>query len=125
MNVEGCGVVIVEDDMLIGMALSMMLSDMGMEVRGQAVTAAEAVSVTETCRPDLVLMDVRLKGEGDGVDAAQHIHRTMKGTKVVFITGSRERETIARIQEDHPAGLLIKPITQAQLEATVRAVLAA
>jgi CheY-like chemotaxis protein len=67
-------------------------------------------------------MDVRLKGTEDGVDAAIEIHQRQQ-TPIIFITGSREQETIDRIHRDHPSGLLIKPILPKQLRTAVEKVL--
>lgn len=111
-------VLVVEDEFLIAESLSAMIEDMGLLVCGNAATAAEAKSMAAEHRPELVLMDVRLRGTEDGVDAAIHIHANV-GSRVIFITGSREPETVARIQTDHPAGMLFKPITFAQLSQAV------
>jgi len=115
-------VLVVDDEVLIAMSLSQVLEDMGLSVCGTAATAKRAIELVDTHRPILVLMDVRLKGTEDGVDAALEIHRR-HGTPVIFITGSREQETIDRIYQDHPAGVLIKPILPAQLRAEVERVL--
>jgi two-component system, response regulator PdtaR len=63
-------------------------------------------------------MDVRLRGKQDGVDAALAIHRLL-GSPIVFITGSGEPANIARINTDHPAAVLIKPISFEQLTDTL------
>jgi DNA-binding LytR/AlgR family response regulator len=59
-----------------------------------------------------------LRGERDGVDAAQAIFHTV-GSKIIFITGSREQKMIDRIDQDHPFAVLFKPISDKQLQATV------
>ena len=115
-------VLIVDDEFLIAEGLRMQLEDMGMAVCGKAATADEAVAMAQLHRPRLVLMDVRLKGPRDGVDAALDIHDRL-GSKVIFVTGSREPATLARINQDHPSGVLFKPVSGAQLEATIREVL--
>ena len=115
-------VLIVDDEFIIANSLSLQVEEMGFEVCGIAATAREAVALAKAHRPDIVLMDVRLKGEEDGVDAALAIHRIV-GAKVIFITGSREPATMARIQEDHPAGVLFKPIYGQQLRTAVEAAL--
>ena len=63
-------------------------------------------------------MDMRLRGAEDGVDAALVIHETV-GSKVIFITGSKEPSTMARIQLDHPEGVLFKPVSTAQLRSAL------
>ncbi|HEY1125462.1 MAG TPA: response regulator [Sphingobium sp.] len=113
---------IVEDEFLIAEGLRVQLEAMGIDVCDFATTAEAAVAHATKHRPDLVLMDVRLDGERDGVDAAMEIHRNIK-IPVIFLTGSREDMTIARINEDHPAGLLFKPVSPLQLKRTIEAVL--
>ena len=118
-----CVVAVVEDEFLIAEGLTLQLQDLGMEVCGTAATAEEAVALVQARRPHVVLMDVRLAGERDGVDAAIEIHETV-GSKVVFVTGSREPATMERIKLDHPAGVLFKPITDRQLRQAIDAALA-
>jgi DNA-binding NarL/FixJ family response regulator len=111
-------VLIVEDEHLIAMGLSAQIEDMGLSVCGTADTADGAVAQANIHRPAIVLMDMRLRGERDGVDAALAIHASL-GSKVIFITGSREQKTIDRIGQDHAFAVLFKPVSDRQLHATV------
>jgi len=121
LTADGC-VLIVDDEALIALALSDMVEGLGLRVCGTAGTAKNAIELaTEHC-PILILMDVRLKGEEDGVYAAQEIHRQLF-SPVLFITGSREQETIDRIHQDHPAEVLFKPVHPKRLEATIKRIL--
>lgn len=113
---------IVEDEFLIAEGLRVQLDLLGIDVCGIASTADGAVDLAVKFAPDFVLMDVRLKGEGDGVDAAQAIHERT-GSKVIFVTGSREQETIDRIEKDHAVATLFKPISPFQLRRTINAVI--
>jgi DNA-binding NarL/FixJ family response regulator len=116
---------IVDDEFLIAEGLRMQLEDMGLSVCGVAATAGAAVAMAILYRPEVILMDVRLAGDGgDGVDAALAIHEQV-GSKVIFVTGSREPSTMARIEQDHPAGVLFKPIYGRQLQNAVNKALAA
>jgi len=112
-------VLIVEDEHVIAMGLSAQIEDMGLEVCATADTADGAVALARSHCPAIILMDVRLRGERDGIDAAQAIYESV-GSKIIFITGSREQKTIDRIAQDHPFATLFKPITDRQLQATVR-----
>lgn len=116
-------VLVVDDEYLIAESLRMQVEDMGMAVCGIAATAKGAVALAIKHRPQLVLMDMRLAGEGDGVDAALAIHDEV-GSKVIFITGSREPATMDRIQLDHPSSVLFKPIFGRQLQKAVEGALA-
>ncbi len=117
-------VLIVDDEFIIADTLGLQVQEMGLEVCGTASTARAAIDLAQAHRPDVILMDVRLKGDEDGVDAALEIHRTV-GSKVIFITGSREPATMARIQLDHPAGVLFKPIYGQQLRIAIEQALEA
>jgi DNA-binding NarL/FixJ family response regulator len=117
-------VLVVDDEFLIAQGLCLQVEDLDMAVCGTAATADEAVALAQLHKPELVLMDVRLRGDKDGVDAALAIHHAV-GSKVIFITGSREPSTIARIQMDHPAGVLFKPISDRQLRSAVEVALGA
>lgn len=116
-------VLVVDDEFLIAQGLCMQVEDMGLEVCGTAATADDAVALTREHRPAVVLMDMRLRGQGDGVDAALAIHQEV-GSKVIFITGSREPATMERIAMDHPAGVLFKPVSGRQLQAAIETALA-
>jgi DNA-binding NarL/FixJ family response regulator len=119
---EDC-VAVVDDEFLIATGLTMQLEGLGMTVCGTAATADEAVALVQAARPAIVLMDVRLGGDKDGIDAAVEIHDTV-GSKVIFVTGSRDAATIDRIRLDHPAGLLFKPVLDWQLREAISAALA-
>jgi CheY-like chemotaxis protein len=116
-------VLVVDDEFLIAETLSIQIRDMGLKVCGTASTAADAIAMAKAQRPRLVLMDMRLKGVGDGVDAALAIHEFV-GSKVIFITASREPAMLERIKQDHPAAILYKPVFGRQLQTVVREVLA-
>jgi DNA-binding NarL/FixJ family response regulator len=115
-------ILIVDDEFIIVQLLTIYVEDSGRAVCGSAATADAAIALAQEHRPSIVLMDMRLKGEKDGVDAALAIHETV-GSKVIFITGSSEPSTIARIALDHASSVLIKPVSEYQLrEAIERAV---
>lgn len=122
MEVQEGFVLVVDDELLIAMSLSNMLEEIGLRVCDMAATAARAVELAQQHNPILVLMDVRLKGTADGVDAAMEIH-ARSPVPIIFITGSREQATLDRINGDHPAAVLIKPVSPKQLHDTVRKVL--
>ena len=115
-------VLVVDDEYLIAQGLCLQVEDLDLAVCATAASADEAVALAQAHRPELVLMDMRLLGEKDGVDAALAIHHTV-GSKVIFITGSREQATLDRIQLDHPAGVLFKPISDRQLRSAIEVAL--
>jgi CheY-like chemotaxis protein len=116
-------VLVVEDEFLIAQGLTMQVEELGLTVCAVADTADGAIAMAQAHRPMLVLMDVRLHGDKDGVDAAMVIHETV-GSKVLFITGSREPATLSRIESDHPVGILFKPVSDLQFKVAVEQALA-
>jgi DNA-binding NarL/FixJ family response regulator len=119
MTTSEKAVLIVEDEHLIAMGLSAQIEDMGLHVCGTADTAEGAIAQARIHCPAIILMDVRLRGEKDGVDAALAIYDSV-GSKIIFITGSREQRTIDRISQDHPFATLFKPVSDRQLQAAVK-----
>lgn len=115
-------ILIVDDEYLIVEGLCAQVEELGMVVCGTAATADKAIALAQQFRPVIVLMDMRLQGDKDGVDAALAIHETV-GSKLIFITGSREPATMARIQLDHPSAVLFKPISDTQLRNAINAAL--
>jgi two-component system, response regulator PdtaR len=120
--VPGC-VLIVDDEFLIATTLVDMVTGMGLNVCGTADTADKAIALAIEHRPHLVLMDVRLKGSKDGIEAA-HAIRDAVDCRIIFITASQEPATVARMQSDHVADILFKPIRFKPLrEAITRALM--
>lgn len=109
---------VVDDEPLIANLWRLNLEVMGLDVCGIAATADAAVALAQAHRPAVVLMDVRLRGAKDGVDAAIAIAASV-GSKVIFVTGSKEPETIARIQLGKPTAVLFKPVSDRQLQTAV------
>lgn len=111
-------VLIVDDEFLIVMGLQDQIEEIGLEVCATAANADDAIAAALKYRPAIVLMDVRLQGDKDGVEAARAIQESV-GSKVIFITGSREPATIARMEQGHPSAVLFKPISDRQLREAV------
>jgi two-component system, response regulator PdtaR len=111
-------VLVVEDEFIIADLFARQIEDMGLRVCGIADTAEKAIALATEHRPALVLMDVRLKGVLDGVDASIAIHKAV-GSKIIFITGSREPANLDRIELDHACAVLIKPLFGRKLETAV------
>jgi CheY-like chemotaxis protein len=114
-------VLVVEDDALIAMDLSVSISQLGGDVVEVATTANEAMQFVRDLQPDVVLMDVRLRGEPDGVEAAQII-RARGTTPIVFVTGNSDPETLRRMTRLEGAQIILKPVLINELrDAIIRA----
>lgn len=102
-------VLIVEDQYLASEFLRIWSEAYGFTVCGVATTAEQAVEIAKDCKPTHVLMDVRIDGARDGVDAAIEIQSLME-TRIIYCTGSSETSTVKRINTDHPFEILFKPV---------------
>jgi DNA-binding NarL/FixJ family response regulator len=114
-------ILIVEDDHLVALDLETALLEAGFAVTGIAGSAEEAVALARAERPDLVLMDIRLAGRRDGVDAALDLYRE-EGIRCLFATAHSDSDMRRRANDAKPLGWLAKPY---QPQALVRAVKAA
>ncbi|MYR05315.1 response regulator [Gordonia sp. SID5947] len=106
-------VLVAEDDSLIRMDLIEMLREEGYEVVGEAPNGQVAVELTESLRPDLVIMDVKMPVR-DGIDAASEIAQK-KLAAVVMLTAFSQREFIEKARDAGAMAYLVKPFTKADL----------
>jgi two-component system, response regulator PdtaR len=108
-------VLVVEDEFFISLTTKRLLEDLGHVVVGIAVSADDAVKVAAAERPDVVLMDIRLIGSRDGIDAAEEIRRRFD-IGSIFVTANSDPETQRRAQVVQPLGFLEKPLTEQRLQ---------
>ena len=111
-------ILIVEDEVLFAMALGQRLKGKGYELCETALRGKEAVEIIERERPDLVVMDVNLKGEISGIDAASEI-RLRFGIPVIFMTGYSDENTKKAAMLVQPAGYVTKPLNFEELLALI------
>jgi DNA-binding NarL/FixJ family response regulator len=101
-------ILLVEDDFLVSMEMETGLEEAGYEVAGVAATAEDAVAIASDRRPALVIMDIRLASERDGVDAALEIYRTL-GIRSIFASAHGDARIRARAAPAQPLGWVAKP----------------
>ncbi len=111
---KGSRILIVEDEMIIAMEIRATLKKLGYEVAGSVISGFDAIQTAADKMPDLVLMDIRLKGEMDGIDAAKKIME-LYDIPVIFLTGNSDRTTVERAVAIKPAGFLTKPFNEREL----------
>ena len=112
-------ILIAEDDFLVASQMEAALAQAGFEVIGIASSADQALDLAAAERPALVVMDVRLNGTRDGIDAALELFAT-HGIRCVFATAHQTAETRTRAQPANPLRWLAKPYTMLSLVDTVR-----
>ena len=107
-------ILIVEDQYFVAVDSEMHLRTAGFECVGLAATSEQAVQLASELRPDLVLMDIRLAGEGDGVQAAVQIYRQF-GIRSIFTSGHVDAVVREQACDAKPLGWLDKPYSDSQL----------
>lgn len=111
-------ILIVEDEAITAMDLAAELRRLGYDVCGTEDTADGAVAAVEKQKPCLVLMDIRLGDNGDGIDAARRIAER-HGSAVVFLTAHSDENTLARALAASPYGYIVKPFRARELKVAV------
>jgi PAS domain S-box-containing protein len=112
------GVLVVEDEHIIAKDISQRLEAMGYSVFGPVDTGADAIAAAARDAPDLVLMDLVLRGPMDGVEAAGIIRRQID-LPVVFLTAFGDHDTLERARVAGPHGYLLKPFEDRDLQVTI------
>ncbi len=110
-----CKILIVEDEMIIGANISLQLSKLGYEVTGIISKGEEALSHVRQNHPDIVIMDIQLKGKMDGVDTAKQIRREFK-VPIIYLTANVDEECFNRAKETQPSAFISKPFKKLDLQ---------
>ncbi len=111
-------ILIVEDEKIIGLDLKRRLESFGYTVMGLIPEGEDAIILAQKEKPDIILMDIMLKGKLDGIEAAKKIHET-SGIPVVFLTSYSDSETLQRAKEAEPFGYILKPFKERELLSTL------
>ncbi len=111
-------ILIVEDEALVAADIKDRLTRKGYRVVGVAETGEQAVASARELKPDLVLSDIRLAGEMDGIEAADCIRRELN-TPVVFLTAHGDRPTTQRAEAADPFGYVLKPFHDEELQTAI------
>jgi diguanylate cyclase len=112
-------ILIVEDESIIAEDISDSLTARGYRVTGIVYSGEEAIQSVIEVRPDLVLMDVNLQGEIDGITAAEEI-RTRFQIPVVYLTAFADENTLRRVNATKPFGYIVKPFEEKNLHTTIQ-----
>ncbi|MEQ8971054.1 MAG: response regulator [Coleofasciculus sp. C1-SOL-03] len=107
-------ILIVEDERIIAINLKEQLESFGYHICAIATSGEKAVETATTLRPDLVLMDICLQGDMDGVEAAQMIWERLS-IPVIYVTGHSDLSTLERVKVSSPFGYILKPIKEREL----------
>lgn len=102
-------VMIVEDDLILNLLYESYLEKLGYDAEGELVYGKTAIEVAQKIKPDLILMDISLEGEIDGITAMKEI-RKFSNVPVIYITGNSDPHHVQRAKETNYLDYLVKPI---------------
>lgn len=111
-------IMIVEDEAIVAMDLAQQLEDLGYRIGAIVDNGRDAIATANEIHPDLVLMDIVIKGDMDGIEAARHIGR-LQHTPIIFLTAYSDRPTVERAVHSAPYGYLTKPFQIREVRAAI------
>lgn len=111
-------ILIVEDDMIIAANISLQLSNLGYEVTGIETRGEDAINHAIENHPDIILMDINLKGKIDGIEAAKTIRKTWD-IPLVYLTANSDDASFQKAKETQPYAFIPKPFNKLNLERTI------
>jgi two-component system cell cycle sensor histidine kinase/response regulator CckA len=117
-NSDRIRILIVENEGLVGCDMATTLGKLGYVVVAICASGEEALERLDEFRPDLVLMDVHLAGQLDGIDTARELQSRSR-VAIVYVTACADLDTVARARETHPHGYLLKPFNHDELRLAV------
>ena len=111
-------ILVVEDEVVIAWDIQSRLKNLGYDVSGWASSGPEALRQAAETRPDVVLMDIRLQGDMDGIETAQHLQARVD-IPIIYLTAYADEATLQRAKVTSPYGYLLKPFEQRELHTTI------
>jgi PAS domain S-box-containing protein len=112
-------ILVVEDDQIIAQNIEMLLEKLGYNVLGLASSCEETVRIVEKHVPDLILMDINIEGDIDGIETASII-RSSFDVPVVYLTAFSDKKTLERAELTEPFGYIVKPFNERDFKITVQ-----
>lgn len=115
-------ILLVEDDNIIAKIADWRLNNLGYEVCGRATTGAEAMDLLAQFKPDVVLMDINIKGNIDGIETTKLI-KEKYNLPVIYVTSHSDGPTIDRARDTRPDGFIVKPFDDEDLRVAISLVI--
>jgi two-component system response regulator LytT len=112
------GILIVEDEGIVAKDIQQSLKKLGYEVLGICATGEEATIQAERTKPNLILMDIMLRGEMSGIEAAEQIKQKLN-IPIIFLTAYADSSTLAKAKVTEPHGYIIKPFKEIDLQTNI------
>ncbi|MBF0319665.1 MAG: response regulator [Nitrospirae bacterium] len=117
-KVEKVAILVVEDEMIVSMEIQERLKRLGYRICDAVSTGELAIEKAGEKHPDLVLMDIRLEGKMDGIEAAQAIQKRFR-IPVIYLTANSDDKTLLRAKLTEPFGFILKPFHERDLQTNV------
>lgn len=111
-------ILIVEDESILAINMKMSLLDMGYSVVGIAASGNQAIELAEQTNPNIIFMDIKIKGKIDGIETAKILYKKLK-KRVVFITALTDKATEQRAAECNPIAFISKPVEDFQFRGII------
>jgi CheY-like chemotaxis protein len=111
-------VLLVEDDDIIARVAEWRLKNLGYSLCGRATTGAEAMELVVRNKPDIVLMDINIRGDIDGIETAKMIKKGFN-IPVVYVTSHSDGPTLERAKATNPDGFIVKPFEDKDLRVAI------
>jgi CheY-like chemotaxis protein len=121
-NHRAATILVVEDEMIVALDLQYTLERMGFIVVGIASSGREAIRLAAVSQPNVILMDIQLKDDMDGVEAARQIGMHSE-TAIIYLTAQADKSTLQRVEQTGHATLLFKPFSESVLQTSIEEVL--
>jgi DNA-binding LytR/AlgR family response regulator len=115
-------ILIVEDEVIIAKDLALTLTKLDYNIVGHCISGEEVLAMVGEKKPDVILMDIMLKGEMTGIDAAKEVKKKYS-VPVIFITAYSDEDSISRVNSASPFGYIVKPFKANDLRATIETAL--
>ena len=115
---KNLSIYIVEDEPLIAETIKVILEEGGYTICGESDNAKEAIFDIESKKPDLILADIMLEGELDGIEMMQHLNKKIT-TPFIFLTSLSDAETLERVKSCNPSGFIVKPFNENTILANI------
>ena len=119
---ERASIMVVEDERIVARDLQATLQRAGYQVPGLAASGEEAIALAGQLKPDLILMDIALQGQMDGIMAAGQIRRQL-GIPVIYLSSFDDQAVLEQTEAAEPIGYVLKPFEEKDLLMTIEAIL--
>lgn len=111
-------ILIVEDEIIVAMSMEQKLMNLGYNVAGIAISGEDAVKYASQLKPDLILMDIVLKGKIDGINAANQINDILD-VPIIYLTAYSDEDVLKRAQKTEPYGYMLKPFRESDVKVQI------